>query len=263
MTRFHFRDIMIFMTNLEYLAQFLTETYGAICFHNDSVDGYTTFPKESQLEMETLCVYFPNQLDLEIESVKARLLPSFGSLFYERYTGAKGIKLCTLNGCVLLARFAKNNKTLGITLDKTAYRLPGGVFDVIQYFIGNNIENRILDRPNNYQQPIPTNNEFFIDTGDTIKNKIETFLTKRGLPLVTSKNGFYVSPEQLSRSFEFSKEIQNCFLPQIEQISLLREERFKSFQNAFIKMEKKDFLAFRKVMGLDACPAKKANNFDD
>ena len=215
------------MTNLEYLAQFLTETYGAICFHNDSVDGYTTFPKESQLEMETLCVYFPNQLDLEIESVKARLLPSFGSLFYERYTGAKGIKLCTLNGCVLLARFAKNNKTLGITLDKTAYRLPGGVFDV------------------------------------TIKNKIETFLTKRGLPLVTSKNGFYVSPEQISRSFEFSKEIQNCFLPQIEQISLLREERFKSFQNAFIKMEKKDFLAFRKVMGLDACPAKKANNFDD
>ena len=28
------------MTNLEYLEKFITETYGAICFHNAPEDGY-------------------------------------------------------------------------------------------------------------------------------------------------------------------------------------------------------------------------------
>lgn len=76
------------MTNLEYLDKFITETYGAICFHNAPEDGYARL--SDGVTMETLAIYFANELDLYDADRKERLTRAAGEKFYERYVGARG-----------------------------------------------------------------------------------------------------------------------------------------------------------------------------
>lgn len=262
------------MTNLEYLSKFLTETYGAVCFHNDEMDGYTSFTVGEKKEIETLAIYFPNKLDEKILSVQKRLSNAVGEYFYKRYIGAKNLTLCPVNGSVLLVRFIKNGKTLGITIDETAYRLCGGIFDIIQYFIGNNIKDRVLERPNNYSQPMPTNNGFYIGTGENIKTCIERFLLKNNLPLISNENGFYVSEIYKTKTTEQAqnleinyreplKEIQLYFLNEDENIGKIRESRNREFQQSLRYMTRQDWEAFHQARGIDAMPIPRNNGFDD
>ena len=262
------------LTNLQYLQEFLTETYGAICFYNDIKDGYTLFPENDSRRIETLSVYFPNKLDLQNNSVKERLEEAVGTDFYDRYIGAKEIKLCPLNGSVLIAQFSKDGQILGITIDKNARRLVGGVFDVIQYFIGNDIEGRRLARPNNFQQEIQTNNGFCIKTGAYIKDCIEAFLKNNGLPLVSKENGFYIAEteeikvESESKIYKYNttaylKTIQLSFEKEMNAICLLRQNREKEFQNSLVFMTKDDWGIYKKAMGIDALPPVRNEEFKD
>ncbi|MBQ8427968.1 MAG: hypothetical protein IJX18_01795 [Clostridia bacterium] len=261
------------MTNLEYLNWFLTDTYGAICFHNDEKDGYRLFPKEQGKEMETLSVYFPNRLDLEDETVCERLTNAAGEKFYERYVGAKGVRLCRLNGSLLLVRFVKDGQTLGITVDNTMSRLAGGVRNLIDYFIGNEISEAVLDRPNNFRQSIPTNNDFCIETGENIQEKVESYLLARDMPIVSKSNGFYVAEtlmEKLSdgrtikyNSMKYIEEIQKYFSLEMQEICSIRKAREDVFRKLLTYMSEADKNDFNNLMGLDREPIKRSSEFDD
>ncbi len=261
------------MTNLEYLSNFLTEAYGTVCFHNEIVDGYIEYAKETGKQMETLSVYFPNRLDLWNPLVKERLTSAVGENFYERYIGAKNLLLCPVNGSILLVRFIKDGKTLGITIDATAHALCGGIYDVIQYFIGNNINGRILDRPNNYCQPVLSNNGFYIETGANIRNSIERFLTGKGLSIISKENGFYVAetytiqPNESGQAFELNSreylsKIQAYFPEELEKVQEIREKRSATFRMSLQYMTKEDWDAFHKARGLDFAPVEQSG-FDD
>lgn len=253
------------MTNLEYLSNFLTEAYGTVCFHNDITDGYIEYAKETGKQIETLSVYFPNRLDLWNSLVKERLTSTVGENFYERYIGAQNLLLCPVNGSILLVRFIKDGKTLGITIDETACALCGGIYDVIQYFIGNTINGRILDRPNNYCQPMLSNNGFYIETGANIKNSIESFLTEKRSPLITKENGFYVAetyttqPNENGQVFELNSreylsKIQAYFSEELEKVQEIREKRRAEFKKSLQHMTKENWAAFHQARGLDSIP---------
>lgn len=180
------------MTNLEYLAKFLEETFGAICFHNDPEDGYVAYTEKDGKEMETLAVYFPNELDLQDKFTAERLTRKAGKDFYKRYVGARGIRLHPMMGNMIFSRYIVGGRTIGIfgfplVSDERAML-------VMQYFLGRNIDNRIFDKNQNYKNPLPTNNGFCFLQGANIKATLEKFLTENNLPLVNEENGFYISP---------------------------------------------------------------------
>ena len=84
------------MSNLQLAKEFFSEVFGAICFHNDALDGYVDFNDGRRLE--TLAVYFPNKFDLHDEETKSRLSKEVGEDFYERYCDAVGKMVCGIQG---------------------------------------------------------------------------------------------------------------------------------------------------------------------
>lgn len=229
------------MTNLEYLDKFITETYGAICFHNAPEDGYARL--SDGVTMETLAIYFANELDLYDADRKERLTRAAGEKFYERYVGARGKKLCTLNSCMILTRYERNGVTRGIHLHFPII-LGGGVMDIINYFAGNNISGRRLELPNNVNMPIPTNNDFRLDSGDEIKTVLEEYLSRKGLPLITEENGFFVNHENISYKAE-------GFWDNIVRVQEIQSKRQARMRQAFNFLTESDRKIYDEEMGVD------------
>lgn len=229
------------MTNLEYLEKFITETYGAICFHNATDDGYAEL--SDAIKMETLAIYFANAIDVRDIDRKERLTQAAGEKFYERYVGACGKKLCTLNGCVILTRYEKNGITRDIYLHFPAI-LGGGVMDIINYFAGNDISGRTLELPNNVNMPIPTNNDFRLDTGDEIKTVLEEYLSKKGLPLIREENGFFIKHEKIDYN-------DDVFWDNIERVQKIQSERQVRLRRAFSFLTDSDRKIYDEEMGID------------
>ena len=254
------------MTNLEYLKWFVEETYGAICFHNDPEDGYVDYSDTDDKKMETLAVYFANELDLMDRPTARRLEKKAGKEFYKRYVGARGIRLCPVNSSVLFSAFSVNGKTIKIF--GRIFVFAGGIRWMMDYFVGRDIKNRIFDRPNDFCQPMPTNNDFVLNRGDDIKTALEKFLTQRNMPLVTEENGFYVSP------YNYGEEIINADIP-VNQVvkyfgkgvlgkcNALNRERVERFNSCYLYMSKSDWEDFHKARGMDAIPPEKSSEYSD
>lgn len=238
------------MTNLEYLEKFITATYGAICFHNDPEDGYVEL--SNGLKMETLAIYFANEIDLYDVDRKERLTKTAGEKFYERYVGARGKKLCTLNGCVILARYERDGNTCDIHLHFPLI-LGGGVMDIINYFAGNDIDGRTLELPNNVNMPVPTNNNFRLDTGDDIKTVLENYLLKSCLPLISEENGFFVKHENVNYKAEWVGQ-------SIASVQEIQSKRQHSLIQAFKFLTEADWQVYNEEMGIDWC---ESNRDDD
>ncbi len=248
------------MTNLEYLSEFLTQTFGAICFHNDTQDGYVTMPT-SDKKIETLSVYFPNEIDLDNQSVKNRLQSVAGKEFYLRYAGAKDIKMSAMCGNYLFACFYSDNQVLEIYANPTYVRLGGGISFVIQYFLGKDITGQKLQYPLLHKQ-VKTNNDFSLPTGSDIKTVIEEYLTKRGLLLVTERNGFYV--ENKMQTVEQRRKLtEQSFRTQLQTIGAIGEQRNAEFQNALANMSKNDWLQYKQDLGVQLQTVQKNDQFDD
>lgn len=228
------------MTNLEYLQKFITETYGAICFHNDPVDGYAELADGAK--METLAVYFANAIDLCDTERKERLERAAGRQFYENYVGARGKKLCALSSCIILTRFEKNGKTCGIYLHFPLI-LGGGVMDIMNYFAGNDISGRKLELPNNVNMPVPSNNGFRLDTGDEVKKVLEEYLLNNGLPIVSERNGFFVKRQNI----DFKAE---GFWQDVVRVQEIQDERHKALRQAFNSLTENDRRAYDEEMGV-------------
>ena len=229
------------MTNLEYLDKFITETYGAICFHNAPEDGYARL--SDGVKMETLAIYFANELDLYDADRKERLTRAAGEKFYERYVGARGKKLCTLNSCMILTRYERNGVTRGIHLHFPII-LGGGVMDIINYFAGNDISGKRLELPNNVNMPIPVNNDFRLDTGDEIKTVLEEYLSGKDLPLITEENGFFVKHENVDYNAE-------GFWDNIVRVQEIQSKQQACMRQAFDFLNASDRKIYDEEMGID------------
>ncbi len=204
------------MTNLEYLAWFLEDTVGAICFHNDTEDGYREWQPSEGLEVETLAVYFPNKVDLEDKEVAERLVRKSGKDFYKRYKGTQGLVLCPIGGSVLFVRYSYNGETIKFSPEP----FDGAVINyaplqiAVLYFLGYDIShvnvkylsyvsmetNNGFDFGINSDMEI-AHEEFLTERkkatyNGKFKANLEKFLIKHEMPLVTAENDFIVDYER-------------------------------------------------------------------
>ena len=247
------------MTNLEYLKWFVEETYGAICFHNDPEDGYVDYSDTDDKKMETLAVYFANELDLMDRPTARRLEKKAGKEFYKRYVGARGIRLCPVNSRVLFSAFSVNGKTIKI-FGRTHFVISGGIRWMMDYFVGRDIKDIIFDKPHDCCQPMPTNNDFVLNRGDDIKTALEKFLAQRNMPLVTEENGFYVSPyddimeEVFFDTAPYKKIVEHFGKEVLDNCLKLDKDRQSNFLNLMSYMTKSDWAAYHKARGMDEEP---------
>ncbi len=206
------------MTNLEYLAWFLEDTYGAICFHNEVEDGYVEFPSEENKEMETLAVYFPNEIDLMDQEVAERLTKKAGKEFYKRYKGALGMRVCPIMSNYLFVRYSKDGVVLRLCQEQygvthMTYYEPLSV--LAEYFLGVDISHvnakaiTYLSMPTNNGLDLGINSDMEIayeefkaiaqnyraNPHGNMKEILEDFLMKHNKPLVTKENGFHIAPD--------------------------------------------------------------------
>lgn len=230
------------MTNLEYLSEFLTKNYGTICFHNSKEDGYIVFDKNSGKSMETLSVYFANQIDIYNPSVKKRLEKSCGKYFYKRYVGANNVKLSPLAGSFLATRYELNGITLCIKYRMPDFHLGGGVWEIIKYFMGNQIDGEKLEYPK-ISVPIISNTGFIINEGSNIKNVLEDYLIEHNYPLVNSTNGFFIAPLLSDKS-------TSIFSEQILKANQIWEERGKAFRASLSFMTDSDWEVYKRTSGI-------------
>lgn len=248
------------MTNLEYLSEFLTKNYGAICFHNSMEDGYVVFDKNSEKSMETLSVYFANQIDLYNPAVKERLEKCCGKYFYKRYIGANNVKLSPLAGSFLATRYELNGVTLSIKYRMPDFHLGGGIWEIIKYFMGNRIDGEKLEYPK-ISCPIISNTGFIINEGDNIKTALEHYLTENNYPLVNRANGFYVASS-------LSDESTDIFGMQILKANEIWKERGEAFKASLAFMTESDWDVYKRISGIykhieKAETYRKNNEWDD
>ena len=196
------------MTNLEYLAWFLEETYGAICFHNDEADGYHSYPDGDERAIETLGVFFSNASDLEVPEIRERLEKKAGKDFYKRYQAAKDHSQLFLHGYAAVTAYKHQGKTLYIQKWHTPSYLLGEVDTVIEYFIGVDIELVLFKPMNPSAKSMPTNNGFCVPYGCSVKENLEKFLTAQGKPIISEENGFYVRPPRRRLTLEEEEKIR-------------------------------------------------------
>lgn len=262
------------MTNLEYLDKFLTETYGSICFHNDKEDGFVNFEEDSKKQMETLAVYFPCALDLQSKEITKRLIKVAGKDFYKRYVGNEGVKITPLFGCVTIARYVYNNKTLWYDYDVN-FSMYNIVREIVGYFLGDETFKAPISKLYKSIKILPANNDFKTNQKLSVKECIENYLNNKGLPLVNEVNNFEM--------FEKIKEIINNTNKDSEEnlLTLLykhfdkerkivqdiyekRHEIYKNEFNSLSVLERNDFI--KKYLSIDIDLEKnisKSPNFDD
>lgn len=240
------------MTNLEYLACFLEDTYGAICFHNDSEDGYIKYSEKDGKQMETLAVYFANELDLTDEIVAKRLTKKAGKDFYKRYAGARGIRLSPVYSNILFSRYSVEGRTITI-LGETLPFIDTGLNWIMDYFIGRNIDYRIFDEPHNKCLTIPTNNDFCLRSGDDIKITLEKYLREHKLPRMSYGSNFYVSPFNYCGETEYRGKLYKEIVSNFGDIAIhcteLGKERRERFRKTFRYMTKSDWENFFRARG--------------
>lgn len=229
----------LFMTNLEYLSEFLSDNYGAICFLNCKEDGYVEFGDENK-SMETLSVYFANRIDAYNPTVKQRLVKSCGKNFYKRYP--YDIKLSPLGGSFLATRYEVNGTTLTIKYRMPTFNLCGGVWEIIKYFTGTPIDNEKLEFPK-LSAPIKSNTNFIINEGDNIKDVLESYLLKQGKPLINRENGFFVASNP-------SNNVLNIFGEQILKANEICAERGKAFRESLSFMTESDWDDYKRAAGV-------------
>lgn len=178
------------MTNLEYLQKFITEAYGALCFYNDSQDGYYAYPSESDKSVETLSIYFPNKLDLYVPEVKERIIAKYGKEVYDKYDGENVPMVGALSGQHLIHVYRIGGQVVSIADEYFLYRC-GGVDYIIKYFLGQDISKYNLAPPYDTGKTVATYNGFVLKAGDNIKEVLEQFLRQHNLPLINVGNGFF------------------------------------------------------------------------
>lgn len=258
------------MTNLEYLSKFLTETFGAICFHNDVRDGYVECSHGRNKKIETLAIYFPNEIDMYNEETRERLIELSGKEFYKRYIGAKNTKMSVLNGSTIVTRFILNNKTIGIEYSKSYFLMYSPLKYVIDYFLGENIDNQILGKHDTCEE-IKSNTSFRLRKNKLIKDEIEAYLTSMNLPLVTRDNGFYIAPvEEIKTEGEifFVKDgkltnlIADNFLQEKLNISKIKQDRDDAFVKSLQILNQEDWKHIKRIVGGDKKIIKNSE-FDD
>jgi hypothetical protein len=237
------------MTNLEYLAWFLEETFGAICFHNEIEDGYVEFPNENK-EIETLAVYFPNELDLMDSEATERLIRKAGKEFFRRYVGARNVRLCPVYGNLLFTAYRLNNETIYIQ-GESFFCGPTGLGFIIDYFLGRDISYRTVgkDAP---KVELKGNNGFQLKIGDDILLTLKKFLLEQKKKLIGISD-FYKSPYNYTGEFlnkekritELTKEF-GCV---VVNSSKLAGERQEKFRETLKYMSEEDWDIFFKVIG--------------
>ncbi len=254
--------------NLKYLKEFMEETFGAICFYNDIGDGWKNF-EDSCKSVNTLSIYFPNEIDLGNKEVCNRLTAAAGSEFYKMYKNTSDFKVTPAMGSIILVQFVIDDKTLCIKKSNGGLCASPVIQFLIDYFIGKNFGqfynfNSLSD--------IATNNGFSICKGKNIKVKMENYLQiKYGLT-VTKENGFYVEKTKEVKTSNNKiisvkddepeilafKEFNN-FMDTVQKI---QGQRNVKFNESLKTLTKKDWANFKRLIGVDNL-IEKNSDFED
>ena len=235
-------------TNLLLASRFFSEVFGAICFHNDALDGYVDLNDGRHLE--TLAVYFPNRLDLYDEETKSRLSKEAGDDFYERYCGAVGKMACGMLSSKLLVAYYLDDAVLGIC-NFIKGGLKGGCDLIFDYFCGIEV-NSLANGASHFLESVQTNNGLAITKGNLIQPTVEEFLfADRSSTLEKSeffrlrkKSKYYPIVEKQ----EMMDKILAVFPHETKDFCALAERRFQRFQQSFARLTKEEFSAFEKDM---------------
>lgn len=257
------------MTNLQYLQWFLEEMFGAICFRNDIQDGYVKYPKSCEKEIETLSIYFPNEIDLHNPDLKNRLTKAVGPDFYKRYIGAKGLKISPVSGSTIITQFKIKDKVLDIQNFNGLLCSHQLIYYIIGYFIGDVI---CHEYPLKFDlNSFITNNEFKISKGDDMKVNLEKFLVSNNLPVISKENNFYICPineisinEKIIKIKDDSLQIlvHKEFEEDIKNIKKIIETRNAKFKQSLDLLDKSDWEKFKHIINADMKITKNPE-FDD
>ncbi|MCD8041040.1 MAG: hypothetical protein LUF82_05940 [Clostridia bacterium] len=233
---------MEILTNKNLLAakRFYQDCFGAVCFCNEPQDGY--FKSDDGREIHTLAIYFPNRLDQEDEKLSTRLRNAAGKNFFESYDGAKGLRLCGINGCKIMACFLVNGKVVAIKR-YGALGLKGSVEMVADYFCGYD-----LGACNNHvTADVTTNNGFKITKGMTFKQVADDFLSLNSIPEMNEKNGYFIFRNDENKSITpgglVVSEIITRLFPE-NQVKNIAAKRQKEFEKLFDKLTTEEWHSY-------------------
>lgn len=253
--------------NLINLKDFIEETFGAICFYNDSNDGWKKFGYDKKIN--TLSIYFPNEIDLQNVEAKTRLSQVAGDEFYKRYKNTNNNRITPAMGSVIIAQFAIDDKTIMIKRTNVGLSASPFINFVIDYFIGKSFGEFF-----NFDvcKDINTNNDFCIKKGSNAKIALENYLNDSGKQIISKENGFFVfqtknivlpnnkiikvedtQPENLMQKY-FGN-----YWNEIEQIQINRN---KYFEKSLQSLSKQDWNDYKKMIGMD-CSLENNPEFDD
>lgn len=231
------------MTNLKYLSNFLTDTFGAVCFYNSTIDGFVNFADKDK-NMETLLVVFPSFLDLNNCQVKDRVENKMGDLFYnDKQTFSS---LTPLFGGAIISSFTYKNITRIFYENISGYPIVQGIVD---YFAGNDLNNLTIKEMYHFKI-LQTSKDFDINPDKTLKQCIEDYLKFKKIPLVSSENGFYKVP-QLKNQAEVDSYIDETHLlvqtfeRELDNIKRLNNDLKTNFSQSFSKLseqQKQEFV---------------------
>lgn len=230
------------MVNLLTAQKFFTDAFGAICFYNDSDDGYVVFSDEHKA-VETLSVYFPNKLDLYDKETKNRLVKAAGDNFYERYSGAKGKTLCGMRSSQLMVAYYVDKKIIGINC-YAHLGLKGLSDSIFKFFCGIDI-NCYAEGVRCFTQTIETNNGLLLEKGNNIQDVMEQYLKE----IDVNPNFYFRIPKKtdyypVSEQQEMLKKIGDLFAEQHSYFELLAEQRTARHNQLMGLLSDKDWDSF-------------------
>jgi hypothetical protein len=237
------------MTNLLLAKKFFTEVFGAICFYNDTQDGYVELNDGRKLE--TLAIYFPNKVDLYDEETKSRLTKEAGEEFYKRYCGADGKMICGIFGNRLLVAYHLNGEVIGIR-EYVLGGLKGGCNLMVDYFCGIDLKGAPFG-VRCFTETVQTNNNLKIIKGEDIEETIERFLFTDNFSPCQKSQLFHLPKTKkyyFQDEYEMREKISNAFPNEWKVFSKIGRSRNQLSQQQFLKLTKEEYNAFLEDMGI-------------
>ena len=253
--------------NLINLKDFMESAFGAVCFYNCPEDGWKMF--DNGKKMNTLTIYFPNEIDLQNVEVRKRLSKAVGNDFYKRYKNTDNFKVTPAMGSVIIAQFIINDETILIKRTNVGLCASPFINFVIDYFIGKSF-NKFYDF--NIKQNIYVNNDLVARKGDNEKIVLEKYLNDRGEQTISKENGFFVMPlkkitlpnDKMIMLEDTQPETITIkhFGERWNKIEQIQFNRNKQFEQTLQLLSKQDWDNYKKMIGMDS-PSVQNPEFED